>query len=74
MAPTLSPQLVLPLAPTGLCARQCRTQLLQLLLVLQVCHAQLGTQSLNLREQAAPIRQMQVFLDLLQVSLECGQE
>lgn len=52
---TLPAQLVLLPAPAGLRAGQRRTQLLQLLLVLQVSHPQLGAQSLDLGQQAAPV-------------------
>lgn len=52
---TLPAQLVLLPAPPSLRTSQRRTQLLQLLLVLQVRHAQLGAQSLDLGQQAAPV-------------------
>lgn len=64
-APTLPAQLVLLPAPAGLRAGQRPTQLLQLLLVLQVRHAQLGAQGLDLRQQAAPVRQAEVLQGLL---------
>lgn len=54
-APTLPAQPVLLTAPAGLRAGQRRAQLLQFLLVLQVRHPQLGAQSLDLRQQAAPV-------------------
>lgn len=54
-APTLPAQLVLLLAPTGLCSSQRCAQLLQLLLVLQVGQPQLGSQGLDLGQQAAPV-------------------
>lgn len=74
-APTLLAQLVLLLAPTRLRAGQGRAQVLQLLLVLQVHHAQLGAQSLDLGQQAAPVRQAKLLQGLfLQVSLGAERE
>lgn len=74
-APTLPAQLVLLLAPTRLRAGQGRAQVLQLLLVLQVRHAQLGAQSLDLGQQAAPVRQAKLLQGLfLQVSLGAERE
>lgn len=75
MAPTLPAQLVLLPAPAGLRAGQRPAQLLQLLLVLQVRHAQLGAQGLDLRQQAAPVRQTEVLQGLLlHTAREMGRE
>lgn len=71
--PTLPAQLVFLPAPTGLRTGQRCAQLLQLFLVLQVRQPQLGSQSLDLGQQAAPVGLTEVLQGLLlQVPLEMG--